>query len=389
MILCRVCNSDKKKDAFIISDFPSSAQGFCKSRSESMNSKSNLYVFECCNCGLTQISNEPVSYYKEVIRASAYSEDMRLERLKQFKMLESLYYGTKEKKNNLFALEIGAGRGEYMKICDELGWNVLGIENSNQNIQNSEGFSDQIVKGFIEENEIKDISSNIFKKSPNFCIDICYCLNFIEHWPNPLDSLKQLKHLLNSNSLCLFEVPNFNMIKDKGLYAEFIPDHLSYFDVNSFSYLINKAGYEIIKLETFYNEYIISCYCKPTYKSDIEKIKNSYEYDKNKLKKTINKIDGDIYFWGAGHQALAYLSMLGKNTKIKFVIDSAPFKQGYFCPGSGYEIKGPKALEGINNGNIIVCCGGYNVEVTNLLLNKYSKKLKIFTISQGTIELVK
>ena len=92
MILCRVCKSDKKKDAFIISDFPSSAQGFCKSRSESINSKANLYVFECCNCGLTQISNEPVSYYKEVIRASAYSEDMRLERLKQFKMLESLYY---------------------------------------------------------------------------------------------------------------------------------------------------------------------------------------------------------------------------------------------------------------------------------------------------------
>ena len=81
--------------------------------------------------------------------------------------------------------------------------------------------------------------------------------------------------------------------------------------------------------------------------------------------------------------------MLGENTKIKFVIDSAPFKQGYFCPGSGYEIKSPKALEGINNGNIIVCCGGYNSEVTNLLLNKYSKKLKIFTISQGTIELVK
>ena len=299
------------------------------------------------------------------------------------------FFIKKKKKNNLFALEIGAGKGEYMKICDELGWNVLGIEDSNQNIQNSEGFSDRIVKGFIGENEIEEISSNIFGRWDDFNIDICYCLNFIEHWPNPLDSLKQLKHLLNSNSLCLFEVPNFNMIKDKGLYAEFIPDHLSYFDVNSFSYLINKAGYEIIKLETFYNEYIISCYCKPTYKSDIEKIKNLYEYDKNTLKKTINKIDGDIYFWGAGHQALAYLSMIGENTKIKFVIDSAPFKQGYFCPGSGYEIKSPKALEGINNGNIIVCCGGYNSEVTNLLLNKYSKKLKIFTISQGTIELVK
>ena len=63
-----------------------------------MNSKADLYVFECCNCGLTQISNEPVSYYKEVRRASAYSEDMRLERLKQFKMLESNFSKKKEKK---------------------------------------------------------------------------------------------------------------------------------------------------------------------------------------------------------------------------------------------------------------------------------------------------
>ena len=379
MTICRVCKSTRTRDVFVITGFPASAQGFSKSKINALDLKSDLMIFECSNCGLTQISNKPIDYYKEVKRAAAYSKDMKLERLKQFKYMEKII----NKKKDIFAFEIGAGRGEYMKICEELGWEVLGLEYGNENLKNSNNFINKIIHGFIDDINIHKINSEIPKK-----IDICYILNFIEHWPKPLESLKRLKYLLNKDTLCLFEVPNFNMIKEKALYAEFIPDHLSYFNLNSFSYLINKAGYEILKLETFYNDYIISCYCKPSYVSEIDHIKKKYFSDKDKLKNSINEIAGAIYFWGAGHQALAYLSMIGNNKKIKFVIDSAPFKQGFYCPGSGYLIKNPDILKNINKGNIIVCCGGYSNEVIVLLREKYNKNFKIYTIENGKVKLV-
>ena len=93
MTYCRVCGSSKRNDYFLITEFPSSAQGFQKSKKTAKTLKSDLDIFECSVCGLTQISNQPVSYYKEVKRAAAYSEDMKIQRVKQFKsMLLSLIH---------------------------------------------------------------------------------------------------------------------------------------------------------------------------------------------------------------------------------------------------------------------------------------------------------
>ena len=384
MTACRVCGSSKRNDYFLITEFPSSAQGFQKSKKTAKTLKSDLDIFECSVCGLTQISNQPVSYYREVKRAAAYSEDMKIQRLKQFKSMLSLI----SNKKHIKAFEIGSGKGEYMEICKELGWEVIGIESSIENIQKSKNFSNNIINGFIGESNLTILKKKIESYYEEAKIDICYCLNFIEHWPNPKKCLIELKSLLSENTLCLFEVPNFNMIQEKGLYAEFIPDHLSYFNMNSFAYLIKKSGYEIIKLETFYNQYIISCYCKPIFQTQLNALKKEYFKDKKELKETIKEIEGDIYFWGAGHQSLAYLSMLGNLDQVKFVVDSAKFKQGFFCPGSGYEIKDPSVLENVENGNLIICCGGYNVEVIKIAKSILDNRLKIYTIENGHINTV-
>ena len=80
MTICRVCKSTRTRDVFVITGFPASAQGFSKSKINALDLKSDLMIFECSNCGLTQISNKPIDYYKEVKRAAAYSKDMKLER---------------------------------------------------------------------------------------------------------------------------------------------------------------------------------------------------------------------------------------------------------------------------------------------------------------------
>ncbi|MDA9701522.1 class I SAM-dependent methyltransferase [Prochlorococcus sp. AH-736-L23] len=379
MKICRVCNSKEIRDSFTLKNFPSSAQGWTKSEIEAKVLKEDINIFECKQCGLVQITNKPVKYYKEVIRSSAYSEDMKFQRLRQFTLLKKLYI----KANKIRALEIGTGVGEYMSICKELNWETFGIEGSIENIKKSLE-KEKIINGFVGESNTEELKLKLFKLVDKEKINFCYCLNFIEHWPNPIRSLKEIKKLISNDAICLFEVPNFNMIKENNLYSEFIPDHLSYFTINSFSYLINSAGYEIIKIENFYNDYIISCYCKPKNESDLKNLNNKYNSEKEMISKSITQLNNNIFFWGAGHQALAYLSMIGSNKNIK-VIDSAIFKQGNFCPGSGYKIHDPKILEEVDNGELIISCGGYNKEVLKIAKNLIKGDFNFYYIVNGEL----
>ena len=84
---------------------PKSAQGFLNDLSE-QDEVVNLEIYQCTKCGLVQHNLDPVSYYKEVIRAVAFSPEMGKFRLAQL--------GSWVFKNNLQnkkILEVGCGKG--------------------------------------------------------------------------------------------------------------------------------------------------------------------------------------------------------------------------------------------------------------------------------------
>ena len=85
-INCRVCGSICYKNNLLsYSNMPSSAQGFLTTEDLKSDSGSDLFIVQCKYCGLIQLDNDPVPYFREVIRASAFSEEIRKFRLKQFK----------------------------------------------------------------------------------------------------------------------------------------------------------------------------------------------------------------------------------------------------------------------------------------------------------------
>ena len=83
---CRVCSSNYfEKELLSYSNMPSSAQGFLKREDLQNDTGSNISIVQCEKCGLIQLDNPPVPYYKEVIRSSAFSKEMRDFRFDQFK----------------------------------------------------------------------------------------------------------------------------------------------------------------------------------------------------------------------------------------------------------------------------------------------------------------
>jgi hypothetical protein len=183
------------------------------------------------------------------------------------------------------------------------------------------------------------------------------------------------------------------MIKKKKLYTEIILDHLYYFEKKTLINALQINGLEVIKIQTIFDDYILSVTVKNKDKKINKKVlKNNFNIQSvnRNLEKSKKKIE--IFFkifrnksfiiWGAGHQALTFISYFKIKKYIKYIIDSANFKQNKFAPGSNLKIKSPQVLNKEKKiKNILVLAGGYNTEIINILKKNY--RFKIFFYNKG------
>lgn len=85
----------------------------------------------------------------------------------------------------------------------------------------------------------------------------------------------------------------------------------------------------------------------------------------------IKKEGKKLAIWGASHQALAIIGMSGIESNIEYIVDSAPFKQGLFTPGTHLLVVEPKYLEKEPVDVVIVMAASYNKEVVQVLKRDY------------------
>lgn len=372
--LCRVCEGKLFSSPLLeYEGSPKSAQGFLNDLSE-QDDLINLAIYQCSKCGLVQHNLEPVPYYKEVIRAVAFSPEMGKFRLEQLGA-----WVLKNHLENKKILEVGCGKGEYIELLQKAGArDVVGLEFSDGNIAaaNKAGFTVQ--QGYLDSG---------FKLPSNFKFDAFAIFSFLEHWPNPNEGLAILHSFLSEGASGLVEVPNFELILSKGLYSEFTTDHIFYFDKKSFTFLLEKNGFEVISIESVWYDYILSAQVRKKSSLDIDnflKIQNSV---KTQLNAFIDQFDlNQVAIWGAGHQALAVIAMAGIAPRIKYVVDSAPFKQGKYTPATHLPIVSPELLLNDPARAIVIMAAGYSDEIANIIRSKYPSVASIAILREDRLE---
>ena len=126
---CRVCKNELIS-LLTYKNMPKSAQNFPDESSVKYDSGVDLEICQCTGCELVQLSNEPVSYYREVIRATAFSQEMKEFRLKQFDEFVKKYSLEGKK-----VLEAGCGKGEYLSLMNEFNIDGYGIEYAEDSVK--------------------------------------------------------------------------------------------------------------------------------------------------------------------------------------------------------------------------------------------------------------
>ena len=369
---CRVCKSNCFDSPLLrYTNMPSSAQKFPDLKSLKNDNGSDLNLFQCSSCGLVQLSEKPVSYYKEVIRASSFSSEMKRFRSEQF-----VSWVDKYNLKGKSILEVGCGRGEYLSILKQTEVSLAhGIEYSKESVSSCINSELSVTKGFFgDENFVL----------PKQKYDGFICLNFMEHWPNPNKVLAHLKKNLSEDAIGIVEVPNFDMILKQGLYSEFISDHLFYFTKDTLTFMLNYNGFEVIECSVIWHDYILSAVVRKRKRIDLSLLKSRKLNVETELNSFIDKFEKkEVAIWGAGHQSLAVMSLAKLENKIRYVVDSAPFKQGKYTPATHFPIVAP--IELVNNPvkAVIIIAASYSNEVACIMKNTY-QHIKYVVIVEDT-----
>lgn len=341
---------------------PKAAQFFPSKEDIATEKGVTLTLFQCSQCGLIQLLDEPVSYYRDVIRTAGLSDELKEYREKFFGNFVEKY----ELKGKRI-IEIGAGCGEFLSIMNTTGAHGYGLEHLQTSVDECHRKGLEVFQGFVENADTQ------IEGAP---YDAFFIMNFLEHIPNPGEFLTGIGNNLSDDAVGLIEVPNVDMILDKLMFSEFISDHLMYFTEQSLRNLLVINGFEVLSCESVWHDYVLSAVVRKrkgvnldSFQQQLEKIKGDIGAFINKHENTQKK----VAVWGAGHQALAILALTDIQNRVAYVVDSAPFKQNKYTPGTHIPIVSPEYLKEHEDevAAVLIMAASYSDEVASIVKRSF------------------
>ncbi len=152
-------------------------------------------------------------------------------------------------------LDVGAATGILLNLARQRGWKPAGVEAST--------WAAKFARGKYNLNiQESSFESAKLEKSHYTVVTM---VDFIEHIPNPFEAVNRaFKALSPGGTLCIV-TPDIGSVAAKimgGRWWHFRPAHIGYFSKESIAFLLQRAGFRIIKLRkyswTFSAYYLIS-----------------------------------------------------------------------------------------------------------------------------------
>lgn len=382
---------------FKLENAPASAQNIPDREEVKTDKGVTLDLYQCGHCGLVQFDCEPVSYYRDVIRAGGFSTTMTELRRRQYRhLIES--YGLEGKK----FLEVGCGRGEFIKVLTEFPVKVYGMEHKAELVEMAGESGLYVWQEFPEEPE------QVFGDGKEGLFDVFLSFNFLEHQPRPDVMLQAIYRNLTDEGMGLVTVPALEYILEKGSYYELIRDHIAYYSFGTLRELLRQNGFAVLE-EEMINRDTISVIVKkipgwsasageqaadaeplaPEQRICVEPLIEGYKTVQSGIKAVTDTLMSEnrtLAIWGASHQGFTLAATTGLGETAKYIIDSAPFKQGRFAPASHLPIVPPEHFFEEPVDAILIVAPGYTDEIAGIIRERFGGQVQIMTLRSDHIE---
>lgn len=292
----------------------------------------------------------------------------------------------KYKIKNKIVLEIGCGKGEFLKqLC--IDGNNIGY-----------GFDTSYTgRKCIKEPQLYFYKSFFEPKNFRKKVDFIFARQVLEHLPDPSKLLEQMvKNLKNFDSTIYIEVPNLSWIIKNVTIWDFYYEHCSYLTIDFFRKKFYELGLKNIHTCYLYDGQYIGIFANRVNnsvkkKQNIKKNKfeNKINIFKIKSEKKLSKIknfcikmtkEGNWAAWGGAAKGVTFTNLF-KNylNEDFFLIDINPVRQNRYVPCTGHKIISPKIINKYNPHTILVMNSVYFKEI-KAYLKKKKFKTKLFKI---------
>ncbi len=195
-----------------------------------------------CGCGMVFVNPRlrEIKYDKGYFkREGSVYEDYLEERELKKKNFRMVVKDIKKLKRGRL-LDVGCGTGELLEVSKENGYSVKGVEISEFASGYCSGKFEVINKSF---NEVE------FEEK----FDVVTMMDYIEHSKDPFSDLRKVKNILNENGLLVIATGDIDswFAKLMGRNWNFLnpEEHLYYFSEKSLKKMLEKNGFEIIKIK--------------------------------------------------------------------------------------------------------------------------------------------
>ena len=359
-----------------LDNMPASAQHMPDAQGVKQDRGLTLDLCQCMGCGLVQFDCEPVDYYRDVIRAGGFSKTMVELRRYQYKHLIDSYHLEGKK-----FIEVGCGQGEFLKVLSEFPVEVHGIEHDPHLVELARAQGLDVTEGFTETEDTR-FAGGLY--------DVFLSFNFLEHQPDPGTMLQAIYRNLEDDAMGLITVPSFEYIMDHNSYYELIRDHLAYYTFETLTPLLERNGFLVEECEVI-NRDTLSVIVKKRPQMDTENLLECYVNLKREMEsymKYLDAWDKKVAIWGASHQGFTLAATTKLGEKARYIIDSAPFKQGKFAPASHLPIVGPDHFHEHPVDAIIITAPGYTDEIAASIRQKFGTAVEIRAMRSNHLEMV-
>lgn len=199
------------------------------------------YLCECKNCDLVFCFKIPsefekINYYKNY-SLSSYISPITIKRYNE--LLDNLEPFRKTNR----IIDVGCGRGYFLKEAKKRGWEVYGTEFQTINLEYLTGENIKIKLGGLKLGDFK----------PEF-FDVVTSFEVLEHINNPVEEIKIFNDILRKGGVLYLTTPNFNSLERLILKSEYnvinYPEHLVYYTKKTLNNLLVSQGFQKLKLKS-------------------------------------------------------------------------------------------------------------------------------------------
>lgn len=374
---CIVCGAElMEKPLLVCKNMPSSAQNIPTAEELCEDKGIDLELRQCSGCGLVQFDCEPVSYYRDVIRAGGYSTTMtELRRTQYTHFIEKCNLTGKK------IIEVGCGQGEFLQVLREFPVEAYGIEHKKELVEMARD------KGLCVENQFAE-DENI--KIENGPFDAFLSFNFLEHQPNPNGMMRCIYNNLKDDGYGLVTVPSFEYILENDSFYELLVDHIANYSKKALEFLMEKNGFSVLEC-TMVNRDTWAVIVQKRPRVDVSGLEKNFVDLKAQLSNFVGERVSNgkkVAIWGASHQGFTAAATTGIQNDISYIIDSAPFKQGKYAPASHIPIVSPQHFFDEPVDSIIVIAPGYTNEIATTIRTKFGTNVEIAVLKSASLEMV-